>query len=105
MAFFATEESSPSSTAIKWYPKCIASLKNSLSEPLVLYEGELSSACDCQVEYDNVTRGGLKITREGQQLRGASLIMAGATLLGSRIQIGRSVLIESGAWIRVGFQG
>jgi bifunctional N-acetylglucosamine-1-phosphate-uridyltransferase/glucosamine-1-phosphate-acetyltransferase GlmU-like protein len=71
-----------------------------LSEPLVLYEDKLSSACDCQVEYDNVTRGGLKITRGSQQLQGASLIMAGATLLGSRIQIGRGVLVESGAWIR-----
>ncbi len=71
-----------------------------LSEPLVLCEGELSSAHDCQIEYDNVTRGGLKITRGGLQLPGASLIMAGAILLGSRIQIGKGVLIESGAWIK-----
>lgn len=71
-----------------------------LAEPLLFCEGELCSARGCLIEYDNVTRGGLKITRNGRQLEGASLIMAGATLLGSRIRIGRGVLIESGAWIR-----
>lgn len=71
-----------------------------LQEPLVLHEDELSPASDCQVEYDNVTRGGLKIMRGGVQLEGASLIMAGVTLLGRRIRIGKGVLIESGAWIR-----
>lgn len=71
-----------------------------LTGPLVLHGGELHSARDCQVEYDNVTRGGLTIIRGGEQLSGASLIMAGVTLLGDRIQIGKGVLIESGAWIR-----
>lgn len=71
-----------------------------LSEPLVLYEGELCSGLGCRVEYDNVTRGGLKIIQNGKQLEGASLIMAGATLLGRRLRIGKGVLIESGAWIR-----
>jgi len=71
-----------------------------LAEPLVLHEGEIRSGLGCRVEYDNVTRGGLKIIRDGELLPGASLIMAGATILGSRIEIGRGVLIESGAWVR-----
>ncbi len=71
-----------------------------LPEPLVLYEGELHSGRGCQIEYDNVTRCGLKVIRDGEHLKGASLIMAGATLLGDRIQIGKGVLIESGSWIR-----
>ncbi len=71
-----------------------------LSEPLILHESEWGPASDCRIEYDNVTRGGLTIIRDGIQLKGASLIMAGATILGSRIQIGKGVLIESGSWIR-----
>ena len=71
-----------------------------LAEPLVLHEGELYSGRDCQIEYDNVTRCGLKVIRDGEHLQGASVIMAGATLLGESIQIGKGVLIESGSWIR-----
>lgn len=71
-----------------------------LSEPMILHENKWISASDCQIEYDNVTRGGLTITRNGTQLIGASLVMAGATVLGNRISIGKGVLVESGAWIR-----
>lgn len=71
-----------------------------LSEPLILHKSELGPARDCQIEYDNVTKGGLKVVRDGVQLHDASLIMAGATLLGSHIKIGKGVLVESGAWIR-----
>lgn len=71
-----------------------------LTEPLILHESEWGPASDCHVEYDNVTKGGLKIVRDGIQLHGASLIMAGSTILGSRIRIGKGVLVESGAWIR-----
>ena len=71
-----------------------------LTEPLVLLDGELHPGRDCQMEYDNVTRGGLKVILDGEHLQGASLIMAGATLLGESIQIGKGVLIESGSWIR-----
>ena len=71
-----------------------------LSEPLILHESEWGPASDCRIEYDNVTGGGLKIMRDGIQLKGASMVMAGAVILGSRIRIGKGVLVESGAWIR-----
>ena len=71
-----------------------------LTEPLILLDGELHSGRDCQIEYNNVTRCGLKVIRDGEHLQGASVIMAGATLLGHRIQVGKGVLIESGSWIR-----
>lgn len=71
-----------------------------LSEPLLLHESEWGPASDCRIEYDNVTGGGLTIFRDGIQLKGASLVMAGAVILGSRINIGKGVLVESGAWIK-----
>jgi len=71
-----------------------------LPAPLVLHQGELHSARDCRVEYDNITRGGLRISHGGKLLQGASLIMAGVTIIGSRIRIGNGVLVESGSWIR-----
>lgn len=71
-----------------------------LTVPLVLHGGGLSPARGCRIEYDNVTKGGLRIVRDGETLEGASLLMAGATLLGCNIQIGRGVLVESGAWVR-----
>ncbi|GAB4338375.1 MAG: hypothetical protein Kow0089_10280 [Desulfobulbaceae bacterium] len=71
-----------------------------LSAPVVLHEGIIHPARDCKVEFGSVTRGELKITLDGVLLHGASLIMAGVTILGSNIRIGRGVLIESGAWIR-----
>ena len=73
---------------------------NPLNEPLVLHNSEWGPASDCRIEYDDVTKGGLTVIRDGVKLHGASLIMAGATILGSHIRIGKGVLVESGAWIR-----
>ena len=74
-----------------------------LSKPLVFYSGKLQPGSDCQITFDNVSRGGLTVIRDGVRLEGASLIMAGVTILGSRIKIGKGVLIESGAWVKEPF--
>lgn len=71
-----------------------------LAEPLVLHEGEMSTAVGCSVTYGATGRGELKIVRQGQELTGASLLMAGTVLLGSRIRIGRGVLVEPGVMIK-----
>ncbi len=71
-----------------------------LPVPVVLHEGALVPAGDCAIVYGNTLKGGLEVYRNDELLPGASVIMAGATLLGSRMQIGKGVLIESGALLK-----
>jgi bifunctional N-acetylglucosamine-1-phosphate-uridyltransferase/glucosamine-1-phosphate-acetyltransferase GlmU-like protein len=70
------------------------------SEHLVLHEGRQIEARHCRIDYGDTLRGGLVISRNGEVLEGASLIMAGAILLGTRIAIGRGTLIEGGATVK-----
>jgi NDP-sugar pyrophosphorylase family protein len=60
----------------------------------------LLEARDFVIEYGDATKGNLKIYHDGEQLIGASVIMAGAVLAGSSIKIGKGVLIEPGAFIK-----
>ena len=69
-------------------------------EHLVLHAGELIEASQCHIDYGDTLRGGLVISRAGEVLQGASLIMAGSVLLGDRIAIGQGVLVEGGATIK-----
>lgn len=71
-----------------------------LSEHLVVHENRLISGGECLISYGDTTRGGLVISRNDIVLQGASLIMAGAVLLGDKISIGRASLIEGGATIK-----
>lgn len=71
-----------------------------LAEPLVLFQGRLLRAADCEISYGDVVRGGLRVRRQGEELAGATVLMAGAVFLGSRIDLGRGVLVEPGALIK-----
>ncbi len=71
-----------------------------LRRTLVYYNGSLLEARDFTIEYGATTKGGLKIHHDGELLIGASVIMAGAVLVGNRIRIGKGVLIEPGALIK-----
>lgn len=71
-----------------------------LSAPLVLHGGEVIPADECEIVYDDTLKGGLQVLRRKELLPGASVVMAGAVLIGSRIGLGRGVLIESGALIK-----
>jgi bifunctional N-acetylglucosamine-1-phosphate-uridyltransferase/glucosamine-1-phosphate-acetyltransferase GlmU-like protein len=71
-----------------------------LLRPLIWYDGRLQSTQNCIITYGDATKGKLSVTRDNTTLEGASVIMAGAILIGSRIQLGRGVLIESGALIK-----
>lgn len=66
---------------------------------LIYLHGSLLEARDFTVEYGSVTKGGLKVFQGDKQLPGASVIMAGATLKGEKIRLGKGVLIEPGAYI------
>lgn len=67
---------------------------------LIVHEGKLQAAEGCQIVYGDTNKGKLRVSRDGQELAGASVIMAGAVLMGSRILLGKGVLIESGAMIK-----
>ena len=85
------------------YPSdLLASLANGVPAAghLVVHEDRLIEADQCQIEFGDTLRGGLNISRGGEVLEGASLIMAGAVFMGDKIAIGRSVLIEGGATIK-----
>ena len=71
-----------------------------VSRTVVYHSAQFIDAADCEIEFGDVTKGGLTVMRDGKLLEGASVIMSGATLLGSRIDIGKGVLIEGGAMVK-----
>ncbi len=71
-----------------------------LARPVVLYHGELLDGSSCNIRYGDATKGGLEVYQNGDLLEGATVIMAGAVLVGSRIELGQGVLIESGALVK-----
>lgn len=71
-----------------------------LSESVVLHHDKRYSAAECSIEYGDACKGTLVITRAGNRLNGATLIMAGAILIGKKIALGNGILIEGGATIK-----
>ncbi|MCI5143738.1 MAG: hypothetical protein D3909_18845 [Candidatus Electrothrix sp. ATG1] len=67
---------------------------------LLYYQDSLHSGAGCTISWNNVGSGKLTVTRNGQSLPGASVIMAGAIIMGQDIRLGKGVLIESGALIK-----
>ncbi|MDY7038425.1 MAG: glucose-1-phosphate thymidylyltransferase [Thermodesulfobacteriota bacterium] len=70
-----------------------------LSKTSVLWNGEVIED-GFEIEPGDTTKGGLKVLREGRELKGASVIYAGATLFDSNIFIGKGTAIEPGALIK-----
>ncbi|MCI5139072.1 MAG: hypothetical protein D3922_11805, partial [Candidatus Electrothrix sp. AR1] len=71
-----------------------------LKKHLLYHQNSLQSRADCTFSWDDVGKGKLSVMRDGQSLPGASVIMAGAVIMGQEIQLGKGVLIESGALIK-----
>jgi bifunctional N-acetylglucosamine-1-phosphate-uridyltransferase/glucosamine-1-phosphate-acetyltransferase GlmU-like protein len=71
-----------------------------LSRTVVIADGEILAADHLRIEYGDATKGGLKVYQEARELPGATVIMAGAVVTGSRIRLGRGVLVEAGAFIK-----
>lgn len=71
-----------------------------LDSPYIWFNGKLRNARECIITYGDTTKGGLSVWENGQFLEGASVIMAGAVMVGKNIRIGKGVLIESGAMIK-----
>ncbi len=66
---------------------------------LVYFDGCFLDAAGLVVEFGDATRGKARVFRDGKQLDGASIIMAGAVLAGDQIRIGKGVRIEPGAFV------
>lgn len=71
-----------------------------LAATMILHNGVLTDDSGCTIEFGDATKGKLCVKRDGEPLDGASVIMAGAVLVGDAFSIGKGVLIESGAYIK-----
>jgi len=71
-----------------------------LASSVVLFENNIIDAEGMTIEYGDATKGKLKVLRDGEELSGASVIMAGAVLSGRQIRLGKGVLVETGAFIK-----
>ena len=71
-----------------------------LVQTIVLHENKLLDSAQAEIVYGDTTKGGLAVFHNGDQLAGATVIMAGTVLLGKRIKLGKGVLVESGALIK-----
>ena len=71
-----------------------------LPQSVIFHQGQLLDSNRYHIEYGDTTKGKLKVMKGGLELTGASVIMAGAILLGDKIDIGSGVLVEGGALIK-----
>lgn len=71
-----------------------------LTEHVIIHEGKALCFNDLEIIFGKTATGELQVKRGGMVLEGASVIMAGATLSGKKISIGKGVLIETGAMIK-----
>jgi UDP-N-acetylglucosamine diphosphorylase / glucose-1-phosphate thymidylyltransferase / UDP-N-acetylgalactosamine diphosphorylase / glucosamine-1-phosphate N-acetyltransferase / galactosamine-1-phosphate N-acetyltransferase len=71
-----------------------------LTQTVILHNNEILTSAQVDIVYGDTTKGGLTVCKDGKQLEGATVIMAGAVLLGRQIKLGNGVLVESGAMIK-----
>jgi len=71
-----------------------------LANHIIIHQGKTLSTENTHIEYGDTTKGKLTVNKNGETLDGASVVMAGATLIGDRIDVGSGVLIESGAMVK-----
>jgi NDP-sugar pyrophosphorylase family protein len=79
-------------------PDC-AKKSELLHETLVFHDNEFLDARELTIEYGDATKGRLLVYRKNELLAGASVIMAGAVLVGEKISLGKGVKVEPGAFI------
>jgi carbonic anhydrase/acetyltransferase-like protein (isoleucine patch superfamily) len=83
------------------FPPLPAAVPRSVPLPrtLVLHDGEVIDGTGLEIVYGSVTKGGLLVRRDGRELPGATVLMAGAVLHGGPFAFGCGVLVEPGAFI------
>ncbi|MEE4262447.1 MAG: hypothetical protein V2I56_07120 [Desulfobacteraceae bacterium] len=70
-----------------------------IHDTIVVADGSEVKA-PCKITRGKISKGGLAVTGNGQKVKGASVIDAGAFIYDDNIYIGRGSLIESGALIK-----
>ncbi len=73
-----------------------------LPHSLIIHQGEIFSSDGHIIEHGDATKGLLKVHRkdDNKELVGAAVLMAGAILIGGRIDIGKGALVEGGATVK-----
>jgi bifunctional N-acetylglucosamine-1-phosphate-uridyltransferase/glucosamine-1-phosphate-acetyltransferase GlmU-like protein len=71
-----------------------------LDRTLILHNGDIIDGEDATLVWGNTSAGELKVILNDELLAGASVLMAGSCFLGEKIEIGKGVLIETGAMIK-----
>lgn len=71
-----------------------------LVETVIVWNDHVLSAHNIKIDFGDTTKGALIVTRNNKILEGASVVMAGATLIGRKIALGKGVLIENGAMVK-----
>ena len=86
----------------QYQEKLLAGLSNGtpLAETMVLVHDTLLAGKDLSIDFGDATKGKLLVSRNGEPLADATVLMAGAVLVGGKIRIGKGVLIESGAFLK-----
>ena len=82
------------------YDPSILPIGRPLPETIILYQGQAMTDSDCTISYGDTSKGGLVVHRNGEILIGATVLMAGAILVGQRFAFGAGVLVEPGAMIK-----
>lgn len=70
-----------------------------LQHTLVYHDNTFMEGVKFRIELGDATKGKLLVFDKDKLLEGASVLMAGAILLGDKIKIGKGVKIEPGAYI------
>ncbi len=70
-----------------------------LTRTVVIHNNTTYTGDEVDIVFGDAPKGQLLVTKDGQPLTGASVIMAGSVFMGQQISIGKGVLIEPGAMI------
>lgn len=71
-----------------------------LPQSVICHNDQYFPTAGYAIEYGDTTKGNLRVTKDNKELAGASIIMAGAILIGGNIDIGKGTLVEGGALIK-----
>ncbi len=71
-----------------------------LEKTLILHNGDLIDSAECTLIFGKITTGDLQVLLHDEPLPGASVLMAGCSFSGDKIEIGKGSVIEPGAMIK-----
>ncbi len=70
-----------------------------LTKTVVIHNETIYTGDEVDIVFGDAPKGQLLVTRNGQPLAGASVLMGGSVFMGRQISIGKGVLVEPGAMI------